>query len=72
MDGGDDTPPFRAMDDTASLNAQVQAVESALDILVPGHGVAQLRCHITGDGKGMASMNHAPGKKCWCCDDASS
>ena len=72
MDGGDDTHPLRAMDDTASLNAQVQAVESALDILVPGRGVARFRCHITGDGKGMGSMNHAPGKKCWCCDDASS
>ena len=24
------------------------------------------------DGKGMASMNHAPRKKCWCSDDASS
>ena len=72
MDGGDDTHPLRAINDTASLNAQVQAVESALDILVPGHGVARFRCHITGDAKGMAPMKHAPGKKCWCCDDASS
>ena len=29
-------------------------------------------CDATGDGKGMASMNHAPRKRCWCCDDASS
>ena len=62
MDGGNDTHPLWEIDDTASLNARVQAVESALDILVPGHGVARFRCHITGDGKGMASMNHAPGK----------
>ena len=72
MDGGDDTHPLQAIDDTASLNAHVQAVESAPDILVPGHLVAPFRCHMTRDGKGMASMNHAPGKKCWCCDDASS
>ena len=72
MDGGNYTHPLRAIDATASLNDQVQAVESALDIIVPGHGVARFRCHLTGDGKGMASMNHAPSKTCRCCDDGSS
>ena len=72
MDGGNDTHPLRANDATASLNDQVQIVESGLDVIVPGHGVASFRCNLTGDGKGMASMNHAPGKKCWCCDDGSS
>ena len=66
MDGGNDTHPLRAIDATALLNDQIQAVESRLHVIVPGHGVARFRCHLTGDGKKMASMNHAPGKKCWC------
>ena len=69
MDGGDDT--LRAIDATASLNDQVQVVESGLEVIVPGHGVARFRCHLTGDGKGMASRTHAPCEKCWCCDDGS-
>ena len=71
MDKGDNTHPLREFNDTAALNAQVQAVESPLGILVPGHGVAWFRCHIKGGGKLMASMNHAPSNKCRCCDDAS-
>ena len=51
---------------------QIQAVEPGLDAIVPGHGVAHFRCHLTGDGEGMASMNYTRGKKCWCCDDSSS
>ena len=72
LDGGDGTHPLGAIDATASLNDQVEAVESGLDVIVSGHGVARFRCHLTRDGKGMASMNHTPGKKCCCCDDGSS
>ena len=63
IDGGDGTHPLRAIDASASLDDQVQAVELALDIIVPGHGVACFRSHLTRDGKRVAVMSRSIARK---------
>lgn len=75
LDGADDAPLLRKLQDVANLNGQVDDLQGDFTWGRDEHGdPRKFICFLTGDGKGMINQNEKVGtgggvKACWDCNE---
>ena len=70
LNGRDDTSGLLALDAAADLNGSIRQVQDQLTLPDSQGGNQGCLCFLTGDGKAMAGMHAAAGKRCWLCEEA--